>query len=255
MQSLKDKVALVTGGGSGIGRAISEVMAREGAKVVVVDFNQEFGEETVQQLMAGGSEALFVQADLTNEDQVEAMVSKTVERFGRLDCACNNAALSRGRGAIESFSREDFEFALEYSLTNTWLSMKYEIAAMRANGSGSIVNISSNASLKGDPHNTPYATAKGGVNTLTMSAAGELARDGIRINAVSPGVILTPGVEKYIAENPKVENAMNSASGIGRMGRPDEIAEAVAFFCSDRSSFIVGQILSVDGGATVKVRG
>lgn len=253
MKSLDTKVALVTGGGSGIGRAISEVLAREGASVVVADFNEEFGEQTAQSLRDSGANALFVQADLTKEDQVEAMVSAAVKEYGRLDCACNNAALSRGRGAIEDFSREDFEFALEYSLTNTWLSMKYEIAALRQNGGGSIVNISSNASLKGDPHNTPYATAKGGVNTLTMSSAGELARAGIRLNAVSPGVIRTPGVQKYIEDNPEVEKSLSKSSAIGRMGEPAEIAEAVAFFCSDRASFITGQILSVDGGATVKL--
>lgn len=252
MQSLKDKVTLVTGGGSGIGRAISEVLAREGAKVVVVDFNEEFGKETVEQLIQNGSEALFVQADLTKEDQVENMVASTLAHFGRLDCACNNAALSRARGAIESFTQEDFEFALEYSLTNTWLSMKYEIAAMRHNAGGSIVNISSNASLRGDPFNTPYATAKGGVNTLTKSSAAEVARAGIRINAVSPGVIRTPGVQRYIDDNPEVEKGLNNASAVGRMGEPSEIAEAVAFFCSDRASFITGQLLSVDGGATVR---
>ncbi|MGI9294296.1 MAG: SDR family NAD(P)-dependent oxidoreductase [Pseudomonadales bacterium] len=255
MQSLTDKVALVTGGGSGIGRSICQVLAREGAKVVVADFNAEMGEETQRLLQENGTEALFVQADLTKDEQVEQMVAATVQQFGGLDCACNNAALSKGRGPIEDFSREEFEFALEYSLTNTWLCMKYQIAAMRAAGGGSIVNISSNASLKGDPHNTPYATAKGGVNTLTFSSAGELARDGIRINAVSPGVIRTPGVQKYIDENPNVEKAMNSSSALGRMGEPEEIAEAVAFFCSDRSSFITGQLLSVDGGATVRMRG
>jgi len=252
MQSLKDKVTLVTGGGSGIGRAICEVFAREGAKIAVVDFNAEAGEETAQFLTANGTDAIFIKADLTKEAQVEQMVAKTVEHFGRLDCACNNAALSRGRGAIESFSQEDFEFALEYSLTNTWLSMKYEIAAMRNNDGGSIVNISSNASLKGDPFNTPYATAKGGVNTLTKSSAAELARAAIRINAVSPGVIRTPGVQRYIEENPEVEQKLSNASAVGRMGEPSEIAEAVAFFCSERASFITGQFLSVDGGATVR---
>ncbi len=255
MSSLNNKVALVTGGGSGIGRAICEVMAREGASVVVVDFNAEAGQQAANELQQGGCESLFVQADLTRDEQVEAMVSACLERFGRLDCACNNAALSKGRGPIEDFSRDEFEFALEYSLVNTWLSMKYEIAAMRQAGRGAIVNISSNASLKGDPHNTPYATAKGGVNTLTMSSAGELARAGIRLNAVSPGVIRTPGVQKYIDDNPSVEKAMNRASAIGRMGEPEEIAEAVAFLCSDRASFITGQILSVDGGATVKMGG
>jgi NAD(P)-dependent dehydrogenase (short-subunit alcohol dehydrogenase family) len=137
-------------------------------------------------------------------------------------------------------------------LTNTWLCMKYEIAAMLKGGGGAIVNISSNSSLRGQAYNTAYAAAKGGVNILTMSSAAEYGAQGIRINAVSPGVIRTPGVEKYFAEQPKLAEGLKKAAVMNRLGEPEEIAEAVSFLSSDRASFITGQILSVDGGGAVR---
>ncbi|HAN29842.1 MAG TPA: short-chain dehydrogenase, partial [Haliea salexigens] len=172
--------------------------------------------------------------------------------WGRLDIACNSAALSRGSGPIHEFTREVFDQTLEMCLTNTWLCMKYEIPAMLANGGGAIVNISSNASLKGQAFNTAYAAAKSGVNILTKSSAAEYGGQGIRINAVSPGVIRTPGVEKYFAEQPKMAEQLKKNSVLNRLGEPEEIAEAVAFLCSDRASFITGQLLSVDGGGAIK---
>lgn len=251
---LKNKVGLVTGGGMGIGRAICEAFAREGAKVVVADFNPTSGQETVDQISAEGGEALFVSADVSKEGQVKAMVEAAVAEFGRLDIACNSAAVSRGSGPIHEYTREVFDATLEMCLTNTWLCLKYEVEAMLASGAsgGSIVNISSNASLKGQPYNTAYAAAKGAVNILTKSAAAEYGSQGIRINAVSPGVIRTPGVEKYFEEQPGIAERLKRAAVIARLGEPAEIAEAVVFFCSDRASFVTGQILSVDGGASVK---
>lgn len=251
---LKNKVGLVTGGGMGIGRAICEAFAREGAKVLVADFNPTSGEETVDQIRAEGGEAIFVPADVSKEDQVEAMVEAAVTAYGCLDVACNSAAVSRGSGPIHEYSREVFDTTLEMCLTNTWLCLKYEVEAMLASGQsgGAIVNISSNASLKGQAYNTAYAAAKGAVNILTKSAAAEYGGQGIRINAVSPGVIRTPGVEKYFEEQPNIAEGLKRASVIGRLGEPAEIAEAVVFFCSDRASFVTGQVLSVDGGASVK---
>jgi NAD(P)-dependent dehydrogenase (short-subunit alcohol dehydrogenase family) len=169
-----------------------------------------------------------------------------------LDIACNSAALSRGSGPIHQYERDVFDQTLEMCLTNTWLCMKYEIAAMLETGGGAIVNISSNASLRGQPFNTAYAAAKGGVNIMTKSAAGEYGSKGIRINAVSPGVIRTPGIEKYMEEQPRAAEALVKRPVMKRLGEPGEIAEAVSFLCSDRASYITGQVLSVDGGEAVK---
>ena len=250
---LQNKVGLVTGGGSGIGKAISLAFAREGAKVLVADFNAEFGQQVVDQICSGGGEARLAVADVSSEEQVKAMVETAVNAWGQLDIACNSAALSRGSGPIHTYTKEVFEATLDMCLTNTWLCMKYEIEQMLvARTGGSIVNISSNASLRGQSFNTAYAAAKGGVNILTRSAASEYGSKGIRINAVSPGVIRTPGVEKYFEDQPQMADMLKNASLMKRLGEPEEIAEAVVFLCSDRASFITGQLLSVDGGAAVK---
>lgn len=249
---LKGKTALVTGGGSGIGRAISMTMAREGARVAVVDFNADVGRECVSLIEQVGGSAIFLHVDVTEEAQVKSMVEQTVAAFGRLDIACNSAAVSRGSGPIHQFTREVFDQTLEMCLTNTWLCMKYEIETMLAQGGGSIVNISSNASLRGQAFNTAYATAKSGVNILTKSSAAEYGDKGIRINAISPGVIRTPGLEKYFEEQPKIAEGLKKAAVMKRLGEPEEIAEAVVFLGSDRASFITGQLLSVDGGGSVR---
>jgi len=249
---LNNKIGLVTGGGMGIGRAICLAYAREGAKVVVADFNPESGAETVQLIRESGGDALFVQADVSDEAQVKAMVDTAVEHYGRLDIACNSAAVSRGSGPIHLFEKTVFDDTLNMCLSNTWLCQKYELSAMLEQGAGSIVNISSNASLRGQVYNTAYAAAKAGVNILTQSSAAEYGSKGIRINAVSPGVVRTPGVEKYFAEQPKIAEGLKRAAVMNRLGEPEEIAEAVVFLCSDRASFITGQILSVDGGAAVR---
>jgi len=249
---LSDKIGLVTGGGMGIGRAICLAYAREGAKVVVADFNPESGAETVQLIRESGGDALFVQADVSDEAQVKAMVETAVAHYGRLDIACNSAAVSRGSGPIHLFEKNVFDDTLNKCLSNTWLCQKYELSAMLEQGAGSIVNISSNASLRGQVYNTAYAAAKAGVNILTQSSAAEYGSKGIRINAVSPGVVRTPGVEKYFAEQPKIAEGLKRAAVMNRLGEPEEIAEAVVFLCSDRASFITGQILSVDGGAAVR---
>lgn len=249
---LSDKVGLVTGGGMGIGRAICLAFAREGAKVMVADFNPESGAETVQLIRDSGGEGLFVQADVTDEAQVKAMVATAVDHYGRLDIACNSAAVSRGSGPIHLFEKTVFDDTLNMCLSNTWLCQKYELSAMLEQGAGSIVNISSNASLRGQVYNTAYAAAKAGVNILTQSSAAEYGSKGIRINAVSPGVVRTPGVEKYFAEQPKIAEGLKRAAVMNRLGEPEEIAEAVVFLSSDRASFITGQILSVDGGAAVR---
>ena len=252
MGLLEKKIGIVTGAGQGIGRAIALSYAREGATVVVADFNEEMGRETVRLIEEAGGVASFSFGDVSKEDSVKTMVDFVVASYGRLDIACNSAALSRGSGPIHEYERSVFDQTLEMCLTKTWLCMKYEIAAMLKTGGGAIVNISSNSSLRGQAYNTAYAAAKGGVNILTKSSAAEYGAQGIRINAVSPGVIRTPGVEKYFEEQPKMAEGLKKAAAMNRLGEPEEIAEAVSFLSSDRASFITGQILSVDGGGAVK---
>lgn len=253
MYALDSKVGLVTGGGVGIGRAICEAFAREGAKVIVADFNAETGQATVDKIKEAGGEAHFVCTDVTEEDQVKAMIDAAIEVFGGLDIACNSAAVSRGSGPIHEYERSVFDDTLEMCLTNTWLCLKHEVGAMLDLGKGgSIVNISSNSSLRGQPYNTAYAAAKSGVNVLTKSSAVEYGKKGIRINAVSPGVIRTPGVEKYFQEQPKLAEGLERSAAMNRIGEPHEVAEAVVFLCSDKASFITGQLISVDGGGAVK---
>ena len=252
MACLMGKVGLVTGAGGGIGRAIAEAFAREGARVVVADFNADSGQETVSRIQEAGGDAVLAVADVSNEDAVKEMIATAVNQYGALDIACNSAAVSRGSGLIHEFERSVFDDTLTYCLTNTWLCMKHELEVMLAAGKGSIVNISSNASLRGQPYNTAYEAAKGGVNILTKSSAAEYGARGIRINAVSPGVIRTPGVEQYFEEQPKIAEGLKKAAVMGRIGEPEEIAAAVVFLCSDQASFITGQILSVDGCAAVR---
>lgn len=253
MAELEGKSALVTGAGVGIGRAIALTMADQGARVVVADLNEETAQETATLICEAGGDAHTFVADVSDEQRVSAMVEFTVKTFGSLDVACNSAAVSRGSGPIHTFDKAVFDQTLDLCLTNTFLCMKYEIEAMLEQTSGgSIVNISSNASLRGQPYNTAYAAAKSGVNLLTKSAAAEYGHKGIRINAVSPGVIRTPGVEKYFAEQPKIAEGLKQSAVMRRLGEPSEIAEAVCFFASDRASFITGQLLSVDGGGAIK---
>ena len=252
MTELTGKNTLVTGAGVGIGRAIALKFAREGARVLVVDLNEAAALETCALISEIGGQGQVFVADVSDEARVQSMVAHAVETFGGLDVACNSAAVSRGSGPIHEFSREVFDQTLELCLTNTFLCMKYEIEAMLSAGGGSIVNISSNASLKGQPYNTAYAAAKSGVNLLTKSSAAEYGHKGIRINAVSPGVIRTPGVERYFEEQPKIAEGLKQAALMRRLGEPEEIAEAVSFLASDRASFITGQLLSVDGGSSVK---
>ena len=252
MGLLENKCGVVTGAGQGIGRAIAMSYAREGARVVVADFNEEMGAETVGLIKEAGGEASFIHGDVSVEASVKAMVDFVLDTYGRLDIACNSAALSRGSGPIHGFEREVFDQTVEMCLTNTWLCMKHEIGAMLETGGGAIVNISSHAALRGQPFNTAYAAAKGGVNVLTQSSAGEYGSKGIRINAVAPGVIRTPGVEQYFEEQPKMAEGLKKVAVMKRLGEPEEIAEAVTFLSSDRASFITGQLLSVDGGAAVR---
>ncbi|MEZ4331184.1 MAG: glucose 1-dehydrogenase [Myxococcota bacterium] len=248
---LEGKVGLVTGAGSGIGRATAQTFAREGARVAVVDWRLETAEETVAQIRAEGFEAEAFHADVSDEPSVEATIRGIVARFGRLDCASNNAALGAGFHPTTELDRGRWDRCLAVTLTGVWLCLKYEIPAMRANGGGAIVNIASQSGLKGQVRQAAYAAAKGGVIALTKTAAAEFATRGIRVNSVAPGGIETPGLAAYFDANPGIREATASVHAMRRLGEPREIADAVAWLCSDRSSFVTGEVMIVDGGIGV----
>ncbi len=246
---MADKIALVTGGGSGLGRAAAQALAREGAKVLVADLNLPSAEETVRLVAAADGEACACAVDVSIAAQVEAMVQIAVERYGRLDAAFNNAGIPGKVGtSVIDYSEEDWDRVVAVDLKGVWLSMKYEIKQMLAQGSGSVVNTSSIAGLVGLAGSSPYVASKHGVVGLTKTAALEYAQQHIRVNAVCPGIFRTPLVERIIAEIPEREELYLSAQPIGRMGRPEELAEAVVWLCSDAASFVTGHAFPVDGG-------
>ncbi len=245
---LDNKIALVTGAGSGIGRATALVFAREGAKVVVADIVVEGGQETVQQIEAAGGEAIFVKADVSQAADVEALVAKTVETYGRLDCAFNNAGIEGGVKPTIDCTEEEFDRTIAVNLTGVWLCMKYELQQMLSQGGGAIVNTASVAGLVGFPGLPDYVASKHGVVGLTKTAALEYAKSGIRVNAVCPGVIQTPMVERGAQLSPGFDELAVSMEPVGRFGQPSEIGEAVVWLCSDAASFVTGHPMVVDGG-------
>ena len=245
---LDNKIALVTGAGSGIGRATALVFAREGARVVVSDIVVEGGQETVQQIEAAGGEAIFVKADVSQAADVETLVAKTVETYGRLDCAFNNAGIEGGVKPTIDCTEEEFDRTIAVNLTGVWLCMKYEIQQMLSQGGGTIVNTASAAGLVGFPGLPDYVASKHGVVGLTKTAALEYAKSGIRVNAVCPGVIQTPMVERGAQLSPGFDELAVSMEPVGRFGQPAEIGEAVVWLCSDAASFVTGIPMQVDGG-------
>jgi NAD(P)-dependent dehydrogenase (short-subunit alcohol dehydrogenase family) len=249
---LGGKVALVTGGSSGIGRATALAFAREGARVVAASRNRGRLRETVDLITGMGGDAISVQTDVTETDQVCRMVQRTIDAYGRLDIAFNNAGgyrLVGGKpGLTAELEEEVWDRVLAVNLKAVWLCMKYEIREMLSHG-GVIVNNASNDGLRGSPGMAPYAAAKHGVIGLTKSAAIEYAGQGLRINAVCPGMILTPPVQQHLQDSPEGEAwASEQLEPIGRFGRPEEVAETVVWLCSDAASYVVGHALVVDGG-------
>ncbi len=247
--NLKGKVALVTGGGSGIGRATAFAFAREGARVAVADYVPEGGERTVKEITAGGGEAIFINADVSKTAQVEAMIDKVVQTWGRLDCAFNNAGIEGRAASVVDCTEENFDRIIAINLKGVWLCMKYEIAQMLKQGGGAIVNTASVAGLVGFRGLVAYNASKGGVVMLTKTAALEYAQSGIRVNAVCPGVIRTPMVARLIDSSAEYnEKDLEQGEPVGRMGKPEEIAEAVVWLCSESASFVTGLPMAVDGG-------
>jgi len=245
---LEGKVALVTGGTSGIGRETALLFARAGAKVVAAGRRAPEGEETVELVGAAGGEGLFVKTDVSKAAEVETLVQKTVERFGRLDVVFNNAGMEGVWVPIARQSEEDWDRTIAVNLKGVWLCLKYEIRHMlKQGGGGAIVNMASIMALLGSAGAAAYSASKHGVIGLTKTAALENARSGIRINAVCPGAVEAPMAERIFGA-PKVHKYVLSCHPIGRFGKPMEIAEAVVWMCSDRASFMTGQSLVLDGG-------
>ncbi len=245
------KVALVTGGASGIGRATALRFAANNAKVVIADVDAEGGRETVHDIEVKGGEACFVKTDVSQAAEVARLIRETVEAYGRLDHAFNNAGIESPRTVpLAAHTEAEWDRVIDIDLKGVWLCMKYEIRQMLGQGSGAIVNASSIYGLVGSPTGPAYTAAKHGVIGLTKSAALAYARKGIRVNAVCSGGTRSEMVERLIAQNPEWEDTFIARQPIGRLGIPEEIAEAVVWLCSDKASFVTGHALAADGAYT-----
>lgn len=241
---LEGKVALVTGAGSGIGRAAALLFAREGAKVLISDVNVAAVEETAALIGKAGGQALAMACNVAKEKEVEALVARAVSEFGRLDCAFNNAGISALPKA--TIDLDDFRRTIDINLMGVAYGMKYQIEQMLKQGGGAIVNTGSIASLSGNGQ-LDYAASKHAVVGMVRSAALRYAAQGVRVNAVCPGVIIT-GMTDPLIKDPAMKKRIEGMTPMGRMGTADEIAEAVIWLCSDKASFVTGQALAVDGG-------
>ncbi len=250
MATLENKVALVTGATSGIGKAAALALGIAGAKVVFSGRRDQEGEATAALIRDAGAECLFVRSDVSSEEDVKALIQKTIEAYGRLDCAFNNAGIDPPSKPLHEQSIEDFDKLMAINVRGLFLCMKYEIQQMLSQGSGVIVNNSSIGGLIGFPGVSPYIASKHAVMGLTRSAALDYAKQGIRINAVNPGFIATEMIDRLVDQMGGTANDLASTVPMGRMGQAEEIAQAIVFLCSDAASYITGQPLIVDGGLT-----
>ena len=248
---LQGKVAVITGGTSGIGRDTAVLFAEAGAKVVVAGRREAEGNETVDLIRQAGGVGLFVQTDVSKARDIEALVRRSVEKFGRVDTAFNNAGIEGNWRPIVDQSEEEWDHVININLKGVWLCVKHEIQQMlKQGGGGTIVNMSSVAGLMGAPAAAPYCASKHGVIGLTRTAALEYAKQKIRVNAVCPAVIETPMEQRLFGE-PEAHKYALSMHPIGRLGTPREIAEAVLWLCSEKSSFMTGHYIVLDGGFLV----
>jgi NAD(P)-dependent dehydrogenase (short-subunit alcohol dehydrogenase family) len=247
---MKGKVALVTGGSSGIGQSAALAFAREGAQVVIASRNKPKAAEVVRLIQNLGGEVVWIQTDVTNSTEVQALIGETMAKFGRLDYAFNNAGSGGKMALTADVEEEDWDSAIDGFLKSVWLCMKYEIREMLRLGGGVIVNNSSVDGVRGYslPGGASYSAAKHGVIGLTKSAALEYVGKGIRINAICPGWIATPPVQSWMDHDVTAAAQIVAQEPIGRLGKPEEIADAVVWLCSNRATFMVGATLAIDGG-------
>ena len=243
------KVALVTGGGSGIGRETASLFASEGARVWVVDRSQELIEETVTSIGRRGGIAQGACVDVSDEAEVEATIENCIRAYGQLDCAVNSAGISGPQALLKDLTLAEFSRAVAINLNGTFVCMKHEIRAMESTGHGAIVNLSSGAGWIGTPGLGAYCATKHGVLGLTKTAALEMARSGVRVNAICPGSIDTPMLQASMAQGEAISAMIRSSMPIGRLGEASEVAEAALWLCSDRASLVTGISMAVDGGA------
>ena len=242
------KVALVTGGSFGIGKATAVAFAKRGAKVVVADWMEDKENETIKLVKGTGSDGVFVRCDVSSSTEVRNMIEKAIARFGRLDYAFNNAGIEGASANTHECTEDNWDKTIGVNLKGIWLCMKNEIPYMLKLGTGAIVNCASVAGLIGFPGLPAYVVSKHGVVGLTKTAALEYAKQGIRVNAVCPGVIHTAMIDRITGKDKEVEKQYTAMEPIGRMGNPEEVAEAVVWLCSDAASFVTGIALPVDGG-------
>ncbi|RAS83679.1 SDR family oxidoreductase [Priestia endophytica] len=251
MTTMKDKVVIVTGAKGGIGLATAQLFAKEGASVALVDTNDP--KQEAQDLIDAGYQAISIQCDVSNEKAVEAMVEKTVDTFGKLDYAYNNAGIQNPVTDTVDLKEEVYDDVMNVNTKGIWLCMKYELLQLIKQGTeGAIVNCSSLGGLVGVPGRSVYHASKHGVLGLTKSTALEYAAKGIRINAVCPGIIETPMVEKMLATESDAMDELMKAVPIGRLAKAEEVASVVLWLCSSSASYVIGQAISVDGGYTVQ---
>ena len=241
----ENKVAIITGGASGIGQSTALAFAAQGAKVVIADVQD--GSETLSQVHKAGGEGIYIKCDVSRDGDVKAMVGKTIQTYGRLDFGINNAGIEGVQIAMQDLAESDWDRTIAINLKGIWLCMKYEIPYILQQKNGAIVNTASIAGVIGFANMAAYVASKHGVAGLTKVAALELAKTGVRVNAICPGVIHTPMVDRGLA-NPEMEKAYTAMIPMGRMGRPEEMAETILYLCSDSSSYVTGQVLIADGG-------
>lgn len=247
MAELEDKVAIVTGAASGIGRSTALALAREGAQVVVSDVDEAGGQETVRLIEQQGGEAIFVKTDVSDPGAVEALVDKAVETYGRLDVMVNNAGIGGEQALLADYSLENWNRVIGINLSGVFYGMKYAIPAMLKSGGGSIINVASILGQVGFATAPAYVAAKHGIVGLTKNAALEYSAQGVRVNAVGPGFIRTPMIEQ-LEEDEATNQMLVSMHPIGRLGEPEEVAELIVWLASDKASFVTGSYYPVDGG-------